>query len=92
MILSLLLQCCGSFHQMAEQIGEAGIPAMLSYSAGAFVCNDLLYTLLHRFDGTATQVGFIHVPFLPEQAKESSPSLPLTQIIQALTVAIEQFA
>lgn len=84
---------CGYFatvpvRQMVQAVTAAGFPATLSYSAGAFVCNDVLYTLLHRFDGTKTQVGFVHVPFLPEQAGETQPSLPLDGIIAALTAAI----
>lgn len=66
----------------------AEIPGSLSYSAGAFVCNDVLYTLLHCFHGTGTQVGFIHVPFLPQQAKEGIPSMPLAEIIRALETAV----
>ena len=74
--------------EMAAAIRKAGIPAALSYSAGAFVCNDVLYTLLHRFHGTETRVGFIHVPYLPEQAKEGQASMPLKRMIQALELAI----
>ena len=74
---------------MVAAVKNAGIPCKLSYSAGAFVCNDTLFALLHRFDGTKTQVGFIHVPFLPEQAKEGIPSLPLEKIVEALKIAIE---
>lgn len=75
--------------EMEQAIQTAGFSASLSYSAGAFVCNDVLYTLLHHFDGTHTKIGFIHVPFLPEQAKEGQPSMKLTEIVQALTAAIE---
>ena len=73
---------------MVGAIRDAGLPAALSYSAGAFVCNDVLFSLLHAFDGTQTKVGFIHVPFLPEQAKENAPSAPLADIVRALTAAI----
>lgn len=73
---------------MVGAIRDAGVPAALSYSAGAFVCNDVLFSLLHAYDGTQTKVGFIHVPFLPEQAKENVPSLPLADIVAALTAAI----
>lgn len=73
---------------MAETIREAGIPGAVSLTAGAFVCNDTLYRLLHHFVGTTTRVGFIHVPFLPQQAKEGVPSMELDQIISALTAAI----
>lgn len=73
---------------MVGAIQDAGVPAALSYSAGAFVCNDVLFSLLHAYDGTQTKVGFVHVPFLPEQAKENAPSLPLADIVRALTAAI----
>ena len=73
---------------MAEAIREAGVPAKVSFSAGTFVCNDLLYTLLHRFSGTDVGVCFVHLPFLPEQAGTKFPSLTLEQDIAALTAAI----
>ena len=75
--------------EMVKSITSAGLPAALSFSAGAFVCNDVLYTLLHHYRGTDTRVGFIHVPFLPEQAKENVPSMTLSQIVSGLTAAIE---
>ena len=74
--------------EMVQAIQAANIPAALSYSAGTFVCNDVLYRLLHHFDGTATQAGFIHVPYLPQQAKENQPSLPQEKIVEALQLAI----
>ena len=73
---------------MVAAMEAAGFPAALSYSAGAFVCNDVLYSVLHHYDASPVRVGFIHVPFLPEQAKEGVPSLPLPQIAQALGSAI----
>lgn len=76
---------------MVEAIRKVGIPASLSYSAGAFVCNDLLYSLLHRYNGTDVQVGFIHIPYLPEQAGDGVPSLSLEHATQGLTAAIEAF-
>ena len=74
---------------MAEGVKAAGIPCSLSYSAGVFVCNDLLYTLLHHYDGTDTRVGFVHIPYLPEQAKEGVASLPLEDAVRGLTAAIQ---
>jgi pyroglutamyl-peptidase len=70
---------------MEAAIREASLPGQVSNSAGAFVCNDTLYGLLHHYAGTATKVGFIHVPWLPEQG---SPSLPLTDTAAALEAAI----
>ena len=77
---------------IARRISEAGIQAAVSYSAGAFVCNDLMYTVLHHFAGTGVRAGFIHVPFLPEQAKNSAPSMPLDMIVRALEEAIDEIA
>lgn len=70
---------------MAQAIRDGGILATVSNSAGAFVCNDVLYSLLHHFAGTQVKVGFIHVPYLPEQG---NPSMELEKITRALTAAI----
>lgn len=71
---------------MEDAIRAAGLPATVSNSAGAFVCNDVLYTLLHHYAGTDVKVGFIHVPYLPEQG---NPNLPLPDTVKALAAAIE---
>lgn len=71
---------------MAEAIEAGGISATVSNSAGAFVCNDTLYGLLHAFAGTEVRCGFIHVPYLPEQG---NPALPLADTVRALKAAIE---
>ena len=72
--------------EMMKSICEAGLPGKISNTAGTFVCNDTLYTLLHYYRHTPVRVGFIHVPFLPEQG---TPSLPLEKITAALTAAIK---
>ena len=71
--------------KMAQAIQSAGLPGAVSNTAGAFVCNDTLYLLLHHYAGTAVRVGFIHVPFLPQQG---TPNMELEQIVQALTAAV----
>lgn len=71
---------------MAQAILDANLPGAVSNTAGAFVCNDALYTLLHHYLGTSVRAGFIHVPYIPEQG---TPNLPLEQTVQALTAAIE---
>lgn len=72
--------------KMAEAVAATGIKAHISYSAGAYVCNDLLYTLLSTYEGSGIRVAFIHIPYIPEQGKQ--PSMPLDDIVSALTVAI----
>ena len=73
--------------KMAQSINDAEIPSQVSYSAGAYVCNDLLYTLLSHFESTSTRVGFVHIPYSKEQGKE--PAMDIADIIKGLTVAIE---
>ena len=70
---------------MADAICAENLPGQVSNSAGAFVCNDTLYGLLHHYTGTDVKVGFIHVPWLPAQG---TPSLPLEQTARALEAAI----
>lgn len=67
--------------EMTKAIQKAGVPAKLSYSAGTYVCNDLLYSLLHRFSGTTVRAAFIHIPH--------ENDLSLSDSIRALTLAIE---
>lgn len=73
--------------QIAETINAAGIPSQLSYSAGAYVCNDVLYTLLSHFIGGNTRVGFIHVPYSSDQGKQ--PAMNIDDIVKGLKIAIE---
>ena len=73
---------------MVQAVKERGIPCALSYTAGTFVCNDLLYTLLHRYRDTDVRVGFVHIPYLPEQAGEGVPSMELSTVVEALTAMI----
>ena len=70
---------------MVNAIAEAGLPGAVSNTAGTFVCNDLLYTLLHHLQGTPVRCGFIHVPYLPQQG---TPNLALEDTAKALAAAI----
>ena len=74
--------------KMAEAIKEVGIPSHLSYTAGAYVCNEVLYTLLHRYRDSKTRVGFIHIPYSEEQGKQ--PCMSLSDIIKGLVAAINE--
>lgn len=73
--------------KMAEALNATGISSKLSYSAGAYVCNDLLYTLLDFYKNSETGVAFIHVPYCTEQGKE--PSMTMENIVKGLSVLIE---
>ena len=70
---------------MIGAICDAGLSGAISNTAGTFVCNDVLYSLLHHYAGTHVRCGFIHVPWLPEQGE---PNLSLEDTVRALTAAI----
>ena len=54
---------------MLEAVRSVHVPAELSLSAGAFLCNQVLYTALHHIatHQLDTKVGFVHLPSLPER-------------------------
>ena len=70
-----------------------GIPAKVSNTAGTFVCNHVLYGLLDILarDAKKRRGGFIHVPYLPEQAArlKNQPSMALATIVEGLKLAVE---
>ncbi|CAI2786355.1 Pyrrolidone-carboxylate peptidase [Serratia grimesii] len=76
---------------MVNSMREAGIPASVSQTAGTYVCNHVMYGLLHRLsDQQAIKGGFIHIPYLPEQAAAhpSAPSMAANTVLFALELAI----
>ena len=70
-----------------------GIPASISYSAGTFVCNHVFYTLMHWINtvNPAIKGGFIHIPYLPEQAAAlgAQPSMTQETVISGLKTILK---
>lgn len=54
---------------LVNAIDNMNIPASVSYTAGTYVCNHVMYTVLYEADKRypGMRAGFIHVPFLPDQ-------------------------
>lgn len=81
---------------IVDNIKNAGIPAELSYTAGTFVCNDVLYSVLYyiKKNNLDIKTGFIHVPFILEQVidKRNTPSMTLENIIKGIEIAIKTIA
>lgn len=77
---------------MAAAIREAGIPAGISYTAGTFVCNHLMYGVLYTLEKhyPGTRGGFMHVPYLPAQVAggKDIPCMPLEDIVKGIEIAI----
>lgn len=75
---------------MVAAIRAAGVPASVSNTAGTFVCNHLFYGLLHQLAQAhpGCRGGFIHVPFLPEQAKDGAACMELAAMLRGVQAAI----
>ncbi len=78
--------------KMKDELLKNNISAHISYTAGSFVCNYLLYNTLRYTLNTNTKACFIHVPFLDTQAtinNHTYPSMTLEEIVKALELLIK---
>ena len=79
--------------EMVKNIKENGIPASVSNTAGTFVCNHIMYSLLYLNEkkNLGIKGGFIHVPYIPKQTleKRNTPSMSLEDIKNGIKYAIE---
>ena len=77
---------------MVRAIRDVGIPASVSNSAGTFVCNHLFYGLMHLLaeEGNARRGGFIHIPYMTEQARRlgEENGLPVATMARGIEAAI----
>ena len=76
---------------MVAALREKGIPASVSQTAGTFVCNHVMYGLLNKISAKpGVKGGFIHIPYLPEQAAAhaGAPSMAVQTVKDALEIAI----
>ncbi|MDO4336584.1 MAG: pyroglutamyl-peptidase I [Eubacteriales bacterium] len=82
---------------MVHNIRSAGIPASVSNSAGTFVCNHLMYGVLHALahNDPGIRGGFMHVPFIPSQVvnrADPTPCMSLETIAAGIEAAISAIA
>lgn len=77
---------------MVKAIRAAGLPAIVSNTAGTYVCNHIFYQVqyMRTKEFPKLKAGFIHIPFLPEQVitRPNQPSMALADIVKGLTAAI----
>jgi pyroglutamyl-peptidase len=81
----------------AQQIRAAGVPAVVSYHAGVYLCNAMLYVSRHfcTSQGLPTRSGFLHLPLIPAQVLHPShelPTVPLPLLANALRTILESLA
>jgi pyroglutamyl-peptidase len=77
--------------EMVDAAKAAGVPASVSLSAGAFLCNHVFYVAQNNFAGTKVRSGFVHVPLMDSQAPEfpGLPTMPLDQMVTAVRAMLE---
>lgn len=77
---------------MVRAMRDAGVPASVSNSAGTFVCNHLFYGLMHLLaaEGNARRGGFVHIPYMTEQARRlgEGNGLPVATMALGIEAAI----
>jgi pyroglutamyl-peptidase len=77
----------------AAALRAAGLPAVVSNTAGTFVCNHVFFGLMH-FAATrrpGLRGGFLHLPYLPSQAArhDGAPSMALADIVRGVEIVLE---
>ena len=84
--------CTVPVKAMVAGMMRAGVPAEVSNSAGTFVCNHLIYGVLHHIatQGYAVRAGFIHVPYMESQIldRRDTAAMSLPTMIAGAKAAI----
>lgn len=77
--------------RILNALQKAEIPAKYSFSAGTYICNELLYSALAKRNRESREmsIGFIHLPYADGQ-KEGVPSMPLSRMVTALEIALSE--
>ena len=81
--------------KMYDAVRKANVPAELSLSAGAFLCNQVTFELLHHIaeNNLNIRAGFVHLPALPVQVVARDiliPSMSLDTMVIGVRAAIQQ--
>ena len=75
------------------EMRRAGLPAVVSNTAGTFVCNHIFYALMDiiRQHPNPMRGGFLHIPYVPEQASRvgGAPSMALGDIVRGIEIILE---
>lgn len=79
--------------KMVERMKAAGVPAAVSFTAGTYVCNDLMYAAVEYCKPKGITAGFLHLPLSLEIAvKEGSAgnvqTLPQEMLTRGIIAAI----
>lgn len=77
---------------MLQAVQKVNVPARISYSAGTFVCNHVLYGVSHLLakNNYSQLNGFVHVPALPSQVvnEPNMPSMSLDDMVRGIVALL----
>ncbi|MFW9846424.1 MAG: pyroglutamyl-peptidase I [Candidatus Thorarchaeota archaeon] len=78
-------------HPLVAELEKVGIPAFVSYHAGIYGCNWLIFNVMRQIHekNLDLKATFIHVPPLPFQAIERSNQYLATMPLETLVSAFE---
>lgn len=72
----------------------AGVPTAISYTAGTYVCNHVMYSALNtiRKHQLSAKAGFIHIPYESAQVidKPNQPSMPLELMLKGILAMLDE--
>ncbi|WML58481.1 pyroglutamyl-peptidase I [Neobacillus sp. PS2-9] len=75
--------------QFVNKLNESGYPAKISNTAGTYLCNNVMYVVLHEVKDRP--VGFVHIPASHElvlSGKKEMPSWSDRDLLEAVKVMI----
>lgn len=83
--------------EAVKHVRSAGLPCHISYTAGTYVCNAVMYRALFLADSRYPKMraGFVHVPYTCEQTVEKpygTPCMSQKDIVRSLTGVVETCA
>ncbi|MBQ2278754.1 MAG: pyroglutamyl-peptidase I [Clostridia bacterium] len=78
---------------MVKKMKEAGVPAAVSFTAGTYVCNDLMYAAVEYCRPRGIRAGFVHLPLSLEIAVAEGKAgmvhaLPQEMLTRGIVAAI----
>lgn len=81
-------------YAMVEKMKADGLPAAVSYTAGTYVCNAMMYCVLHALHTKYPTIrgGFMHVPYATQQTVSQpagTPGMALTDIARGIERSVE---
>ncbi|MGH7838641.1 MAG: pyroglutamyl-peptidase I, partial [Candidatus Binataceae bacterium] len=76
---------------LLQALHERSIPAVVSLSAGVYICNAVMYVALHTLrDHNDIPAGFMHLPYEARQVMgRAAPSMSVDLMVTGIEIVLE---